>query len=45
MSLEEEETRDSRIDMSKQFIYSKHPKMLYIIKEHAYIYAKLGVTI
>ena len=31
--------------MSKQFDYLKHPRMVYIIEEHAYIYAKLGVVI
>ena len=31
--------------MSKQLEYLKHPIMLYIVKEHAYIYAKLGVAI
>ena len=31
--------------MVKLFDYLKHPIMLYIIKEHAYLYVKLGVTI
>ena len=34
IDLEDEETRDSRIEMSKQFDYSKHLRMVYIIKEH-----------
>ena len=37
--------RDSRIKMSKQFDYLKYPRMLYIVKEHAYLYTKLGVTV
>ena len=37
MSLEEEKkSRDSRIEMSKQVNTLKHPKMVYIIKEHVY---------
>ena len=31
--------------MSKQFDSLKHPRMVYIVKENAYIYLKLGVTI
>ena len=31
--------------MSKEFDSSKHAIMVYIIKNHAYIYEKLGVTI
>ena len=31
--------------MFKHFDYLKHQRMVYIIKEHAYIQAKLGVAI
>ena len=34
IDLDDEETRDVRIEMSKQFDYSKHPRMLYIVEEH-----------
>ena len=31
--------------MSKKFDYSKHPRMIYIVEEHVYLYAKLAMTI
>ena len=31
--------------MSKHFDSSKHPRMNYIVKEHVYLYDKLGVAI
>ena len=31
--------------MSKQFDNVKHPKIVYIVEEHAFIQAKLGVAI
>ena len=31
--------------MSKQFNCLKHPRVLYVVEEHAYVYAKLGVTV
>ena len=33
------------IEMSNQFDYSKYPRILYIVEEHAYLLAKLGVAI
>ena len=33
------------IEMCKQFDYSKHPRMLYIVQEHAYLLAKLGAAV
>ena len=34
---EDEEARDSRIEMSKQYDYLKYPRMLDIIEEHVYL--------
>ena len=31
--------------MSKQFDYSEHPLMVYIVKEHVYLSADLGVVV
>ena len=33
ISLEEEESKRLKDEMSKLFDYSKHPRMLYIVKE------------
>ena len=37
--------RDSRILVSRQFDYSKNPKIIYKVEEHLNLYGKLGVTI
>ena len=37
--------RDLRIEMSKEFDYSKHPWMVYIVEEHANLQAKLDMAI
>ena len=39
------EARDSRILVSIQFDYLKNPRMIYIVKEHLNLYAKLGMSI
>ena len=31
--------------MSRQFDYSKNPRMIYIVKEHLNLYRDLGVTV
>ena len=31
--------------MSKQFDYSKYPRIAYIVEEHVYMWAKLGVAV
>ena len=31
--------------MSKQFDYSKHSRMLYIVEEHVYLYEDLGIIV
>ena len=31
--------------MSKQFDYSKHRRIVYIVEEHVYIWAKLGIPV
>ena len=36
--------RDSRIDMSRHFDSSKHPRMLYIVEKHVNLYGDLGIT-
>ena len=36
--------KNSRIEMSKHFDYSKHPIMVYIVEEHGYIIGKIGLA-
>ena len=45
IDLEAMEARDSRNLVSRQFDYSKNPRMIYNVKEHLNLYAKLGVAI